>query len=156
MKQEQVTIPTEAAYRIEQVAAQTGLTKRTIRYYEELGLCAPPARTEGNYRLYTAADIARLERIGQLKDALGLSLAEIKTMILTEEQRAEIRVAYHNEHDPAQRLDQLARAEVLTRQQLALVENKLAALAALKQELADRLALYATRLTELTAALGER
>lgn len=151
MKRNQTGVPIATGYRIEQVAAQTGLTKRTIRYYEELGLCEPPARTEGNYRLYSAADIARLERIGQLKDVLGLALAEIKTMVLTEEQRAEIRVAYQQEHDPAQRLGQLARAEALTRQQLELVESKLAALTNLKNEITDRLALYATRRAELTA-----
>src|SRR6476661_4626578 len=61
-------------YRIEQVAARTGLTKRTLRYYEEIGLLPPPTRTEGNYRLYSAADIARLERIKRMRDLLGFSL----------------------------------------------------------------------------------
>ncbi len=37
-------------YSIEQVASRTGLTKRTLRYYEEVGLLPPTGRTEGNYR----------------------------------------------------------------------------------------------------------
>ena len=64
--------------RIEQVAARTGLTKRTLRYYEEIGLLPPPTRTEGGYRLYSEADVQQLERIKRLKDLLGFSLAEIR------------------------------------------------------------------------------
>ena len=66
--------------RIEQVAARTGLTKRTLRYYEEIGLLPPPTRTEGGYRLYSEADVQQLERIKRLKDLLGFSLAEIARM----------------------------------------------------------------------------
>ena len=50
-------------YRIEEVAARTGFTKRTLRYYEEIGLITPAGRSEGNYRLYSEADVARLQRI---------------------------------------------------------------------------------------------
>ena len=62
-----------AYYRIDQVAARTGLTKRTLRYYEEIGLLDPQTRSEGNYRLYSEADLARLERICRIKNTLGLT-----------------------------------------------------------------------------------
>src|SRR5712692_7848559 len=63
--------PTQRLYTIEQVATRTGLTKRTLRYYEEVGLLPPTGRTEGNYRRYSEADIQRLEYIKKLRDLLG-------------------------------------------------------------------------------------
>ena len=63
-------------FTIEQVSAQTGLTKRTLRYYEEVGLLPPTDRTEGNYRRYTEADVKRLDKIKKLRDLLGFSLEE--------------------------------------------------------------------------------
>lgn len=129
----------ESFFRIDQVAERTGLTKRTLRYYEEIGLLDPPTRTEGNYRLYTEADIARLDYISQLKKTLGLSLAEINMMIHTEEERAEIRSALKHEHDASARLEQIVRVEELTQQQLALVDVKLESLTRLRAELEERL-----------------
>ncbi|MGZ3608756.1 MAG: helix-turn-helix domain-containing protein, partial [Ktedonobacteraceae bacterium] len=61
-------------FTIEQVSARTGLTKRTLRYYEEVELLPPTGRTEGNYRRYSEEDIQRLERIKKLRDLLGFSL----------------------------------------------------------------------------------
>ena len=59
------------------VAEQTGLSLRTIRYYEEAGLVAPSQRTTGGFRLYLDADIERLELIKQMKP-LGFSLVEMR------------------------------------------------------------------------------
>src|SRR5215469_3736762 len=53
--------PASCCYSIEHVATRTGLTKRTLRYYEEVGLLPPAERTEGNYRRYSEADVQRLE-----------------------------------------------------------------------------------------------
>ena len=51
----------ERSYRIGDVAERVGVTTRTIRYYEELGLLGTAsARTKGAHRLYSDADIARL------------------------------------------------------------------------------------------------
>ena len=63
-------------WRIGEVAARTGLTPRTLRHYDELGLLVPSARSWGDYRLYDEADLLRLLQVQNLK-ALGLSLAEI-------------------------------------------------------------------------------
>lgn len=60
---------------IGEVTARTGLTHRTLRYYEELGLLAPGRDTSGRRR-YDAASVARLYRIRLLRD-LGTSLADI-------------------------------------------------------------------------------
>ncbi|HSG86099.1 MAG TPA: MerR family transcriptional regulator, partial [Candidatus Limnocylindrales bacterium] len=61
---------------IREVAAETGLTARAIRYYEELGLLQPAARSDGAYRLYDASDLERLNSIRRLRDDTGFSLAE--------------------------------------------------------------------------------
>src|SRR6266566_2993018 len=85
------------SYSIEQVAAQTGLTKRTLRYYEEVGLLPPTDRTEGNYRRYSEEDIQRLEAIKNLRDLLGFSLTDIRKLLEAEDERGQIKVAYRHE-----------------------------------------------------------
>ena len=125
--------------RIEQVAARTGLTKRTLRYYEEIGLLPPPTRTEGGYRLYSEADVQQLERIKRLKDLLGFSLAEIREIADAEVQREHVREAWRQEKDPRARLAWLDRSEELTRRQLRLVEEKLAGLRDMQANLHARL-----------------
>src|SRR5438093_10460403 len=83
-------------FTIEQVSARTGLTKRTLRYYEEVGLLPPTDRTEGNYRRYTESDIQRLERIKKLRDLLGFSLTDIREILEAEDDRGQIKVAYQH------------------------------------------------------------
>ncbi len=63
-------------YRIGEVAATVGMTERTIRYYEELGLLESVKRLEGGTRIYTDDDVRRLKFIRKLK-VLGLSLQEM-------------------------------------------------------------------------------
>jgi DNA-binding transcriptional MerR regulator len=63
-------------WRIGEVAERTGLTRRTLRHYDELGLLVPAGRSTGDYRLYDEADLLRLLQIQNLK-ALGLGLPEI-------------------------------------------------------------------------------
>jgi len=67
-------------YKIEDVSIKTGLTKRAIRYYEDLNLITPK-RTESGYRLYTDEDIEKIQKIISLKESLGFSLAEIKNAL---------------------------------------------------------------------------
>jgi MerR family transcriptional regulator, repressor of the yfmOP operon len=130
--------------RIEQVAARTGLTKRTLRYYEEIGLLDPPTRTEGGYRLYSESDVQRLERIKRMRDLLGFSLAEIREFARIEEEREHVRSAYKQVTDPAARLARLDEAEALVRRQLGIVEEKLQGLLDMRDNLTARLDHYAT------------
>lgn len=67
---------------IGEVASQTGLSLRTIRYYEEMGLVAPSARTSGGFRLYTASDVARLQVVKRMKP-LDFTLEEMKDLLAT-------------------------------------------------------------------------
>jgi Predicted transcriptional regulators len=64
-------------YQIEEVAKRTGLTKRAIRYYEDIELIKP-IRTNSQYRLYSEEDIEKITRIRTYKDSLGFSLNEVK------------------------------------------------------------------------------
>jgi len=63
-------------YRIGELASRVGLTDRTIRYYEELGLLESVKRLDGGVRVYTDDDVRRLKYIRKLK-TLGLSLQEM-------------------------------------------------------------------------------
>lgn len=60
---------------IGQVAERTQLSLRTIRHYDQVGLAPPSARTEGGFRLYTEADVQRLNHIRRITP-LGFSLEE--------------------------------------------------------------------------------
>lgn len=64
---------------IGQASEQTGLSARTVRYYEEVGLLDGVRRRAGGRRVYSAVDIERLRFIQRLK-ALGLTLGEIKQL----------------------------------------------------------------------------
>src|ERR1035437_1669627 len=67
--------------RIHEAAAEVGLTARSVRYYEEVGLLRPAARSEGDYRLYDDTDVERLRFIKGLRDDAGFSLAEIAQLL---------------------------------------------------------------------------
>jgi len=69
-----------ASLRIGEVARLVGVTPKTVRHYQKVGLLADPRRSEAGYRLYTAADLLRLQRIRRLQ-ALGLSLRQIKGLL---------------------------------------------------------------------------
>lgn len=126
-------------FTIEQVAAQTGLTKRTLRYYEEVGLLPPTGRTEGNYRRYTQEDIQRLERIKNLRNLLGFSLADIREILQAEDERHQLKVAYHQETEAAGKLARLDRVDETIRQQLERIEQKIAGLEQMRASLLEKL-----------------
>jgi MerR family transcriptional regulator, copper efflux regulator len=65
---------------IGEVADRTSLSLRTIRYYEEVGLVIPSARSQGGFRLYTDADVDRLRLIRRMKP-LELSLDEMRDLL---------------------------------------------------------------------------
>ncbi len=66
--------------RIGELAQKAGVTPRTIRYYEDLGLLGPSEREGKGFRYYTEVELARLRKIDALK-GLGLSLEEIRSII---------------------------------------------------------------------------
>src|SRR5579862_8628957 len=107
--------PAPRLLRIQEVAAEVGVTTRTIRYYEEIGLLQPAARSEGDYRLYDDSDVQRIRYIRELRDVAGFALSEVEQMLEDEEARARNRVIYQSTEDVAVRhrivTDNLQRAE---------------------------------------------
>ncbi|MEH7418652.1 MerR family transcriptional regulator [Neobacillus drentensis] len=79
---------------IETVSRRLGITPRTLRYYEEVGLISPALRTNGGHRLYDQNTIDRLKQILRLKDYLGISLQEIQEVMEAEESLKEIRKTF--------------------------------------------------------------
>ncbi|SFC34514.1 DNA-binding transcriptional regulator, MerR family [Streptomyces aidingensis] len=65
---------------IGEVAERTGLSLRTIRHYESVGLITPSARSKGGFRLYTEADVERLMVVRRMKP-LDFSLEEMRELL---------------------------------------------------------------------------
>jgi DNA-binding transcriptional MerR regulator len=70
------------AWKVGQIARRTGLSVRTLHYYDEIGLLAPSHHTTSGHRLYTAGDVARLQQIVSLRQ-LGFSLGAIRDCLDT-------------------------------------------------------------------------
>lgn len=122
--------------RIGEVAERTGLTARTIRYYEEIGLLpGPPQRRKGEHRAYDDGDVERLTELTRLRDLLNLSLEELKQLIEAEEARAAIRERFHASESDTERVGLLDAALPHVETQLALVRNRIDELQKLEQEL---------------------
>ena len=126
--------------RINEVAAEIGLTTRTIRYYEEVGLLAPAARSDGDYRLYDASDLDRLRFIRDLRDDAGFSLAQIRQLLEDEAARERNRARLRATTDPVERREYLHEAEERILRQVALLDAKAARLAIMIDEAQARLA----------------
>ena len=140
----------EPTFRIGEVAERLGVTPRTIRYYQELGLVhVGSGHVKGTHRLYTEVDVARLADLIRLRDLLGLSLEELKTLIETEEARAELRSRWADSRDDAERAAIVERAIPHVRRQLELVQARQRTLDETERQLATRLAELESSLAEL-------
>jgi DNA-binding transcriptional MerR regulator len=72
------------ALKVGDLAKQTGVSVRTLHYYDEIGLLSPSRRTEAGYRLYDEADIIRLQQIVSLRQ-IGFSLEHIRECLEQEQ-----------------------------------------------------------------------
>lgn len=140
----------EKPLRIGEVAEQTGITPRTIRYYEEIGLLPGSAdRAQGKHRCYTQADVDRVREIVRLRDLLGLSLEQLSQLLDAESARAELRREYDQADDPATRRRILDEALGHIATQLALVRGRRRELELLEEELLHKRRSIHRRLSEL-------
>ncbi len=103
---------------IGEAARQSGVKAPTIRYYEQIGLLAAPARSDGNRRHYEEADLRRLAFIRHARE-LGFDIEAIRTLLTLQD-------------DPSQ---PCATADLIAKQRLAEVEQRIRSLIALKAEL---------------------
>lgn len=140
---------TARTLRIGEVAELTGVTPRTIRYYEEIGLLGSEAeRVQGKHRVYTEADVERLREIVRLKELLGLSLEQLSSLLEAESARAHLRREYHQTEAPEERLRILVALQEHIGSQLALVHTRLAELTDLAAELETKQKLVKQRIRE--------
>jgi DNA-binding transcriptional MerR regulator len=147
-------MPTDAAtattlLKIHEVAAETGLTTRAIRYYEEMGLLEPAARSEGAYRLYDASDLDRLRTIKELRDEAGFSLAQIGQLLEDETVRERNRERFRASHDPTERRAILEDARARVDRQIETLETKAERLRTMIDAARERRAHLARHLSEL-------
>ena len=111
-------------YQIGEVCQVTGLTPRTLHYYDEIGLLVPSERLAGGQRLYAAADLERIEEIKELKRLLGLSLSEIKRLLDAEDARTRHLAAAKEARDEPARREALEQALAVTEAQWRSVREK--------------------------------
>jgi DNA-binding transcriptional MerR regulator len=104
---------------IGELSRKTGVRIETIRYYERIGLLAPPARTAGNYRRYRETDAGRLRFIRRAR-ALGFPIGHIGTLLDLADQRDR----------PCEAVDAIARDH------LDEIDRRIADLTSLRRELA--------------------
>lgn len=143
----------EPYLQIGEVAERTGVTQRTLRFYEEKGLLRPPSRLEGGFRLYSEDDVSRVEQIKQLQKLLGLSLAEIKEMVEAEEIKNQIRAEYRRDAEAEQKRRQLLAAVEVTEKQYAIIRQKVEQLQAMRDELEAKLNTYRGWIAALEAQI---
>jgi DNA-binding transcriptional MerR regulator len=117
-----VTAEPEEGIRISDAAATAGVSPRTLRYYEELGLLTPSLYTPGGERRYTPEDLAHLRRILELREVLGMNLDEIKEFLSLETRLDVLRTTYRAKKDAS---TERARAEqeATLREALELIES---------------------------------
>ena len=137
--------------RISHVAREVGTTTRTIRYYEEIGLLPrSDEREHGAHRTYDDADVERLREVIQLKELLGVSLDELKTLVEAEDARASLRAEWEaGDVSEDRRRVILDEAMGHIERQLALLRSRRAAIEELEGELVARRKRVQKRLREL-------
>jgi MerR family transcriptional regulator, repressor of the yfmOP operon len=116
----------DAQIRIGELAALAGVTTRTLRYWEELGLVKPTDHRCSGERLYSSAAVERVTHIRELQELLGLTLAEIGVVLESE--------------DAVERARRARSAGAPAVRRLALLENAIAAHSRLIERMDDRLA----------------
>jgi MerR family transcriptional regulator, repressor of the yfmOP operon len=146
----------EIGYRIGEVARLVGVTTRTIRYYEELGLLgADTDRPKGGHRVYGEPDVKRLQELIRLRDLLGLTLEELVELVEAEQARDLLCSRWDTDPDDHERLQIINAAEPLVERQLELVSDRRAALGHFADELEEKLERIRTLREEFERKLAQ-
>ncbi|WP_052710681.1 MerR family transcriptional regulator [Pseudofrankia sp. DC12] len=118
---------------------EVGVSVRSLRYYEEIGLLTPSGRTSGGNRLYGPDDLARVRRIRELQQLLGFNLDEVRDILGHEDRLARVRQdwAVASTEDRVRLLDEARGVYLNLRDQ---VERKIKSLVSFRDELDARVA----------------
>jgi DNA-binding transcriptional MerR regulator len=141
--------------RIGEAAARAGVSARTLRYYQELGLLTPSGTTAGGARRYSDADVARIERIRHLQDLVGFDLHEIRTVLSAEDRLAELRVEWFEAQSRRRQAALLRECIAINADLQDTVRAKMAGLQEFLSGLEERAARYRARAVEVAAELAE-
>jgi DNA-binding transcriptional MerR regulator len=137
-------------FRIGEVAQRAGVTTRTLRYYQELGLLSPSGASPGGSRRYSQADVNRLLRILELRNVMGFDLERISTILEAEDRLAELREVVRRGVSREQRQAIVREAIALNSRMQEQVRDKVATLESFLAELEAKAARY----REIAAELG--
>ena len=135
--------------RIGEVAARVGVSTRTLRYYQELGLMTPSGHSPGGNRRYSEADLARVERIRRLQAVLGFDLDRIKLILAAEDRLAELRDEVGRGISRSRHREIVIEADRINHQLQDQLADKFRAL----QEFADEISARSQRLQRLATDL---
>ena len=131
--------PAGPGRRIGEVAKLTRVTPRTLRYYEELGLIAPGARTlRTQGRRYSEAEVERVRRIKEMQQFLGADLGEIRDVLTAEDRLDRLRAAYRGSNSPTVQAAVLTEAVAMVERRLVQIRERQARLSELQMELEER------------------
>jgi len=131
-------------------ATRAGVSPRSLRYYQQIGLLTPSACTPGGLRRYSEDNLARVARIRELQTLLGFNLDEIAVVLRNEDRMAEMRAAYHDE-----RTGDKERESIL-KQCLSLQEDLRATVDSKRAAITDFLADLDTRISRIQELLRSR
>lgn len=144
----------ERELRIGEVASLTGVTTRTLRYYEELGMInSVPRPTGGQERRYAASEVARVRRIRELQEVLGSGLSQIREVLAAEDRLEGLRQAYRESTSREEQAQVLREAVAVADRQLEQVTGRQRKLSALRREIEARRQRQLQALADLEPAI---
>lgn len=141
--------PATDALRIGEAAKACGVTTRTLRYWQEIGLITPSGQRQGGERLYSDADVTRAARIKELQELLGFSLSEIRVVLDTDDVLDRLRSAYRSSARPEVQLRLLADAAEANDRLLTRLNDTLQRVTAFRDERAAKAKRLRARAREL-------
>ena len=142
-----------ARFQIGEVADRTGVTQRTLRFYEEKGLLRPPERMDGGFRLYSENDVTRIGYIKQLQDLLGFTLSEIKDMVEAEDLLLQISATRRPDRELPERLQRSEQILGALTRQLEVIDHKVEHLTKLREDIRAKHTRVTARRAEILATL---
>ncbi len=140
-----------ARLRIGEAEQRTGVSERTLRYYEEIGILAPAGHSAGGCREYGQLELERVQRIRELQELIGLNLEEIRGVVTREDRLGTLRDAYHQSEDPSERRALVLEALEMTEALHERVASKVVRITDFRDELAGLIGRYREVLDGLDA-----
>jgi DNA-binding transcriptional MerR regulator len=139
-------------FRIGEAAERAGVSSRTLRWYEEIGLLAPSGHSTGGARRYSPDDLTRIEHIRELQSLLGLDLGAIRDILVGEDALAGLRREYQKGVEATRRREILVEASAINQKLRTVVTDRQELLATMMDSLEEKSARYAMLLAELDGA----